>query len=591
MSSFVIATNTTSGQFLNTGEFGFVAPSGSILAAVGSAVTLSNNATLISYGAMASSTASGLVLNSVTNTSVTIAASGSVVTGGIELAAISGTFTGNFALHNAGAISGGQGINLTAAAFSQIDIANDGSLQGLGITAGSALDLILNNTSRAIITNTGMLSTAGNGPTVYALGGGNVTLTNTGNILNATPGQAGIYVFGGLTLRNSGYIEGNVTSTQSSNIFNSGTIDGNLVCYSFNDAVRISGIVMGNVLLGNGVNAFWLTGGRVMGQVTGGAGNDTYHVDRSDLTIVDTTGGLDKVYSSVDFQLSAGIEELHLNGGPRGLIGTGTITANVITGDAGGDTLRGLAGDDLIDGAEGNNRIYGGFGADKIFAGTGDDWIFGGSGNDVIHMYFGNDIIDGGFGEDVLIFDLLTDPGGVVANLSTRHYSYADMGVVTVTGIEDLVGTLYADALTGNLLANVISGGAGNDTLYGLSGDDRLTGGGGADVMVGGLGADTFVYTSVSDSPSSGRDAINDFRPLYDFIDLSAIDAVAGGADDAFRFLGTAAFTGTVGEVRYLRDVPSATTLVEVRLAGSVVDDMDIVIKGLITLNATSFIL
>lgn len=316
-------------------------------------MTLASNATLISYGAMASATASGLRLTAVTNTSVTVAKSGSVVTAGIDLPAISGGFLGNFAFHNAGQISGGQGISLTAAVGSQINIANDGALQGLGITAGSAIYLVLNTTSRAVITNTGMLSTAGAGATVYALGGGAVTLTNTGHLLNATPTQAAISVAGGLTLRNSGLIEGNVTATQSANIFNSGIIDGNIALNSYNDVVRISGTVMGDVTLGNGVNVLWLTGGRVMGRVVGGAGADTYHVDQSDLAIVDTTGGRDKVYSSVDFQLSPGIEELYLVGGARSLVGSGNGMANVIVGNDGNDTLNGFGGNDSLTGGGG----------------------------------------------------------------------------------------------------------------------------------------------------------------------------------------------------------------------------------------------
>lgn len=44
MSSFVISTNTTAGQILDSGELGFVAPNGSILAPVGSAVTMSDTA-------------------------------------------------------------------------------------------------------------------------------------------------------------------------------------------------------------------------------------------------------------------------------------------------------------------------------------------------------------------------------------------------------------------------------------------------------------------------------------------------------------------------------------------------------------------
>ena len=48
------------------------------------------------------------------------------------------------------------------------------------------------------------------------------------------------------------------------------------------------------------------------------------------------------------------------------------------------------------------------------------------------------------------------------------------------------------------------------------------------------------------------RDRILDFSP-GDKIDLSRIDAITGGVDDAFTFIGTAAFTGggTAGQLRY----------------------------------------
>jgi len=36
-----------------------------------------------------------------------------------------------------------------------------------------------------------------------------------------------------------------------------------------------------------------------------------------------------------------------------------------------------------------------------------------------------------------------------------------------------------------------------------------------------------------------------------DMLDLSAIDAVTGGTDDAFTFVGTAQFSGTAGELRF----------------------------------------
>ncbi len=590
MSSFVISTNTTSGQILDSGELGFVAPNGSILAPIGSAVTMSDTATLISYGAMASATAAGIALNAVTDTSVTIAQTASVVSGGVDLSAIAGTFAGFFALHNAGTLSGGQGVSLAAmAASSQVNIANDGAIQGLGVTVGSALALALNQTSSAVIANTGTLSTAGMGATVSATGNGTVTLTNTGNILNASDVQAAIAVDGGLTLRNAGLIEGNVSATGSANIFNSGRIEGNITLNSFNDVVRISGIVMGDVILGNGVNVFWLTGGRIMGKVMGGAGDDTYHVDRTDVMIDDLTGGVDKVYASVDFRLSDRVEQLYLSGS-RGLVGIGNAQNNVIVGDAGDDTLRGLGGNDAINGGDGNNRILGGFGQDTLVGGEGDDTLDGGSGNDVIRAGYGNDKLLGGSGVDLVSFEMITSP--VKYDMTANKAFFTDSGVLGIVGFEAVLGTLYGDDLTGGTGANTLTGGGGADKLNGGAGNDTLIGGAMGDTMTGGTGADVFVYNFTADSALAiGIDRIDGFLPGSDTINLSAIDAVSGGADNAFLFLGAADFTGNAAEVRYVQDQQSGTTLIEVRLAGSVVDDMQILLGGLITLTEGCFAL
>lgn len=417
-----------------------------------------------------------------------------------------------------------------------------------------------------------------------------VSLTNTGNLLNATPTQAAISVAGGLTLRNSGFIEGNVTATQSANIFNSGIIDGNLSLNAYNDFVRISGTVMGDVLLGNGVNVFWLTGGRVMGRVIGGAGADTYHVDRTDVTILDTTGGRDKVYSSVDFQLSPGIEELYIVGNARSILGMGNAVSNVIVGNGGSDTLYGLSGDDSLDGAESNNRLFGGAGNDTLVSGTGDDFLACGAGNDLVFAGFGKDSIYGGYGEDMLSFARLTDPAGATANLSTNTASFTEVNGMIFSLIEDLQGTAFADNLTGSNGKNLILGGGGADSLFGLGDNDTLVGGAQGDVLDGGSGVDVFVFLAVQDSAAAGGfDTINGFQANVDVIDLSAIDAVPGGTDDAFAFIGTQDFTGVGAEVRYEKDMVAGTTTIEVRLPGSAVDDMDIVLNGLFNLGIGNF--
>jgi Ca2+-binding RTX toxin-like protein len=590
MTSFTISTNVLSGQSLVTGDFGLIAASGSILSPVGSAVTMAGNATLIAYGALAATTGAALTLSSVSATSVTVATTGSVIAGGIDLAAVEGGFFGNFSLANAGLISGGRAIALSAlSGASQLNLGNTGTLQGLGNSDGAALSLALNQTSRAILTNSGTLATAGSGATIAVTGNGNVTLTNTGHLLNASALESAIDVAGGLTLRNSGLIEGNVVATLSANIFNAGTIDGNIRLNSYNDVVRISGTVMGDIQLGNGINIFWQVGGRIMGTVYGGAGDDSYHVDRSDTVIVDTSGGLDWVYASCSFRLPAGVEKLTLIG-VGAYLGQGNALNNTIIGDGGDETLRGAAGGDYIDAGAGNNRVFGGIGADTLRSGDGDDLLSGGLGNDLLYVGYGSDTINGNVGSDTLAFDLITDPNGVLANLGTKTFAFADAGALSVREVENMSGTSQNDRLTGDGGGNVLMGNGGTDMLAGAPGNDTLIGGMKADTLYGGLDSDVFLYTAVTESCASfGIDRIADFVQGADLVSLEAIDATPGGSDDAFTWLGTGAFTGAGPEIRTYQS--GGLTYIEARLDGSTSDDLEISFAGLIALTAADFLL
>jgi serralysin len=68
-------------------------------------------------------------------------------------------------------------------------------------------------------------------------------------------------------------------------------------------------------------------------------------------------------------------------------------------------------------------------------------------------------------------------------------------------------------------------------------------------VLEGGAGNDQFMFTELADSTVAASDRIADFAN-GDRIDLSAIDAVSGGANNAFGWIGSGAFTGTAGELR-----------------------------------------
>lgn len=105
-------------------------------------------------------------------------------------------------------------------------------------------------------------------------------------------------------------------------------------------------------------------------------------------------------------------------------------------------------------------------------------------------------------------------------------------------------------------LGGVLAGGAtafgeaGDDVLTGSAGADLIVGGSGRDTMVGGAGNDVFRFDSTAESTAAAQDLVRDFS-LGDLIDLSRIDAntlVAG--DQAFSFIGSAAFGGQAGELR-----------------------------------------
>ncbi len=158
------------------------------------------------------------------------------------------------------------------------------------------------------------------------------------------------------------------------------------------------------------------------------------------------------------------------------------------------------------------------------------------------------------------------------------------------TALADRIDALGGnDRVDGRAGADTLRGGDGADTVIGGEGDDRLTGGVGADDLSGGEGADRFVFAN---NALGFADIILDFdRAAGDRIVLRGIDADAGtAADDAFVFIGAAAFTGTAGE---LRAVPGGPKLqrVEGDVDGDGDADLTIEVRTLATAEADWFVL
>jgi Ca2+-binding RTX toxin-like protein len=335
--------------------------------------------------------------------------------------------------------------------------------------------------------------------------------------------------------------------------------------------------------LRGGPGADTLEGGPGEDSLEGGAGNDLADYAAApgpvtlDLAIgfaLDGQGGFDAL-SSIE-------------------IVRGSAFADLLAGAAGNETFRASAGADTIDGGEGLDvldftgraaplyaeieagiagggiefsgieGLTGGAGADVLIGDAGANLLGGGAGNDVLTGGGGNDTLDGGAGEDTMSggagsdIYILDSSGDVVMEGATTGTDTVWTGLAAHTlgaRLESLVFTgSGAFAGTGNVGRNEITGAAGADTLNGLGGSDILRGGGGRDLLIGGEGVDRFVFDAASLGPSATHAVtIQDLdRALKERIDLVAVDAVAATPeDDAFAFIGTAAFSGIAGQLRW----------------------------------------
>ena len=271
--------------------------------------------------------------------------------------------------------------------------------------------------------------------------------------------------------------------------------------------------------------------------------------------------------------IKGGAGDDDLNGGTGGdqLLGgigaddlDGADDNDRLEGGDGDDVILGGSGNDILDGGSDNDSLNGGTGADQLLGGAGTDTLDGGAGNDTLNGGLGADAMTGGIGDDIFFVDDAGDTTsealgeGVDQVRTTISHTLADnIETLTLQGVGNLTGTGngLANTLNGNDGNNTLDGAAGVDLLKGGHGEDTLIGGTGADILVGGTGADGFavrqesLYSSLA---PAGRllevDTISDFSTLDgDIIDLSAIDAIDGGGDDAFALVG--AFNGAAGQM------------------------------------------
>ncbi len=199
---------------------------------------------------------------------------------------------------------------------------------------------------------------------------------------------------------------------------------------------------------------------------------------------------------------------------PTGITGTPTPLIDFSKSKKGitlkakkGQLLRGTSRSDILKGTKGSDRINSGGHRDS----RSKDKLYGFNGNDRLKAGGGNDHADGGRGNDFL-------QGGKGRDL--------------------------------------LRGSDGIDRLLGGKGDDLLIGGNGGDTLIGGKGRDMFVFGNVNE----GQDAIADFNPSEDVIDLRSL-------------FSQPQFAGATSYVRYLKYVQltqvGASTEIKVDADGS----------------------
>ncbi|WP_309087228.1 type I secretion C-terminal target domain-containing protein [Phenylobacterium sp.] len=243
-----------------------------------------------------------------------------------------------------------------------------------------------------------------------------------------------------------------------------------------------------------------LSGGNGTDLLTGGAGNDSLDggdgVDRA--SYFDATNGVNVSLAATGAQVTGwGSDTL--------------VSIEHLTGSNHNDTLTGNDGDNWIWTTGGTDSVSGGNGHDLLAVGFGAHTIAGGAGNDTLLLY-----------SETLL------PNGAAVNLGHTTAQNTFQGSMTITGVENVVGTMIgADTLTGDAAANVLGGWGGSDSLSGGGGNDRLLGDGvifpnasgvittydvdtdptivqGSDTLNGGAGADTLIGGGGGDQLSGG---------------------------------------------------------------------------------------
>ena len=257
--------------------------------------------------------------------------------------------------------------------------------------------------------------------------------------------------------------------------------------WSFDDNITNDGTIIGDIRTGLGDDIF-VNNNAMTGNITLGKGNDT-------LTLgADATQGTIDAGNGDDFILANNVANAITGGGGSDTVSyadsasgvTVDLTAGTASGgDADGDSLTGI--ENLIGTADADS-LTGNTADNSLTGGAGADTLLGLAGNDILSGGASGDVIDGGAGVDTI--DYSGSSNRILVNMASASYTSGHATGDTVSNIENIVGTNFADTITGDGLSNMIIGGNGADILSGFKGNDVIDAGAGNDFISGGRGQD-----------------------------------------------------------------------------------------------------
>jgi Ca2+-binding RTX toxin-like protein len=244
----------------------------------------------------------------------------------------------------------------------------------------------------------------------------------------------------------------------------------------------IAGLDGNDVIRGFGGNDV-LCGGEGTNIFDGGAGADTMTGGHGDDSFYGNDGQDQATYRDSNFPVVADLSLRSASGDGNDVFSAvedlaGSNWADYVIGDAGNNRLTGLGGNDFISGNSGDDQILDGGTSptelNQFIGGPGYDILYGGPTEDVAN-----------FGGSML---------GVTVDLTAGTATGDGYGNDLLSGMDDVVGTLYNDTIRGDGGPNRLNGNGGDDKISGEGGDDVLLGGSDNDQLTGGPGADTASY-------------------------------------------------------------------------------------------------